>query len=492
MAFLSSLLQFTGTMLLVLLVFNFIILVHELGHFLAARWRGLKVEKFQIWMGKPLWKRMWGDVQWGLGWLPLGGFVSLPQMAPMEALEGRSPDGSSRRNLPPVKPIDKIIVAAAGPLFSVLLAVAFACVVWVVGKPEFEEERTTTVGHVVAGAPADGKLLPGDRILRIDGREVTRFLGIHDSVQWAVASSGSNPIPFVVERPGHEGPLEVLIDAPLEASEEYRRWSEKSWLAQLFSRPPLRKVGIGPVGEVIVNDLYPDGPAEEAGMRRGDRIVSVEGQTVYSIGAFYDMVEKAEGRELAVEVIRDGGSLTLKLKPRPPLEGPEEALKSVHPGVRSWGYENHTLNRVIVHPNPLTLSWHAFANTFSTLGALVSPNSAVSPGHLSGPVGIMNLYYQIFQSPDGWRLVLYFSIILNISLAILNMLPLPVLDGGHIMMSVYEIVRGRSPSLRVLEAVQMACVVLLLSFVLFVTLKDIGGLRSGPVKEIRFAPARSA
>ena len=100
----------------VLALFNLLIFVHELGHFLAARWRGLKVERFAIWFGKPLWKKEINGVEYCLGCIPAGGYVSLPQMAPMEVIEGKS--DQVRADLPPVSPLDKIIVAFAGPLFS--------------------------------------------------------------------------------------------------------------------------------------------------------------------------------------------------------------------------------------------------------------------------------------------------------------------------------------------------------------------------------------
>ena len=102
----------------VVMLFNFMIFIHELGHFFAARWRGLYVDRFQIWFGRPIWKKTVNGVQWGLGWIPAGGFVSLPQMAPMEAIEGRA---ELPKDLKPVTPLDKIIVAAAGPAASFLL-----------------------------------------------------------------------------------------------------------------------------------------------------------------------------------------------------------------------------------------------------------------------------------------------------------------------------------------------------------------------------------
>src|SRR5579862_3300307 len=117
----------------VVLIFNLIIGVHELGHFLAARWRGLKVERFAIWFGKPIWKKKIGGVEYVLGSVPFGGYVSLPQMASMEAIEGKVEEGAEK--LPNVAPLDKIIVAFAGPLFSFSLAVLFAVVVYYIGKP---------------------------------------------------------------------------------------------------------------------------------------------------------------------------------------------------------------------------------------------------------------------------------------------------------------------------------------------------------------------
>src|SRR6201981_2571001 len=103
----------------VLLIFNLLIIVHELGHFLAARWRGLHVDKFGVWFGRPIFKRTVGGVEFSLGWIPAGGFVLLPQMATMEAVEGKA--GVSGSDLPPIKPLDKIIVAGGGAPVSLFL-----------------------------------------------------------------------------------------------------------------------------------------------------------------------------------------------------------------------------------------------------------------------------------------------------------------------------------------------------------------------------------
>src|SRR5213595_2542781 len=106
----------------VLILFNLLIVVHELGHFLAAKWRGLYIEQFGIWFGKPLWKKKINGVVYSLGSIPAGGFVKLPQLAPMDMIEGEA--DVDRETLPPISAFDKIVVALAGPVFSLLLALA--------------------------------------------------------------------------------------------------------------------------------------------------------------------------------------------------------------------------------------------------------------------------------------------------------------------------------------------------------------------------------
>ena len=150
------------TFLEVVLLFNILIIVHELGHFLAAKWCGLKIDKFAIWFGKPLWSKKVDGVEYMLGSIPAGGYVALPQMAPMEAIEGKTE--TPREELPPASPWQKIIVAFAGPLFSFGLALFFATFVWAVGKPSTATEKTTTIGYVIPGGPADGLLSPAAQI----------------------------------------------------------------------------------------------------------------------------------------------------------------------------------------------------------------------------------------------------------------------------------------------------------------------------------------
>lgn len=489
MDILISVLRFIGILLLVVLMFNIMIVVHEWGHFLAGRWRGLYIDRFQIWFGKPIWKKTHNGVQYGLGTIPAGGFVSLPQMAPMEAIEGQVEEGEEKKDLPPIKPIDKIIVAFAGPLFSFLLAVVFAVVVWAVKKPVSEVLTTTTVGYVVEGSPAEkAGIQVGDKILQVDGKVVERFQGMDNSIMWTIISSENKDIKIDLERPG-KGEMTLTVIRPEEAQAEKidGPWYKQFW-TYLSRRPALRMIGVGPHRSPVIAHTLPNSPADVAGLRTGDVIETIDGVEMPQPEDVMAL-KFEDGKAIEVGITRGRKELTVEVVPRVPEKNGERPMLGIQ-----WDAEGI---RTSVRENPVEQVADSFKAIVLTLNAVFSPKSDVKAGHLSGPFGIMSTYYELFKHPDGWRKALWFSVLLNVNLAILNMLPFPVLDGGHIVMASVEAVSRRPIPFKVLEIVQTAFVLFLLGFMAFVTLKDVGdripngdGGGGEPAKAPEFLPPK--
>jgi regulator of sigma E protease len=437
----------------VLILFNLLIVVHELGHFLAARWRGLYIEKFGVWFGKPLWKKTIKGVQYSLGSLPFGGFVALPQLAPMDIIEGKA--DLDRAKLPKISALDKIIVAFAGPLFSLLLALFFAGVVWVVGHPVGEADSTTTIGYVMPDSPAQkAGLQPGDKLLEVDGKPVRRFLGMNDSVGWNVVRSEGDKIPVKFER---DGKVQTVWVEPYKA--ETRGWRRKS----------VRQLLIYPAETPLIETVEPNTPAAAAGLRKGDIIRGFDQTPIYNPVALLEYISKHPENQIVLHVERDGKRLDVPVKPTL-LQTDGEMKPRI--GIR-WD----TTGKIsISHPNPIEQVYNSVTSTLNTIGAVASPKSDVKLQHLSGPVGIGRIYYLLFQSERGWQLALWFSVILNVNLAILNMLPIPVLDGGHIVLAIIESLRRKPVNMRVLEVVQTSCAVLIIGYMLYITFFDVQDL----------------
>ncbi len=467
---LQTILNVALLIFVVVMLFNLIIFVHELGHFLAGKWRGLQIDRFQIWFGKPIWKKEYKGVQYGLGWIPAGGFVALPQMAPMEAIEGGDKD---RKPLPPITPLDKIIVAFAGPLFSILLALLAGVVVWGIGKPK-DFIPSTVVGYVEEGMKAEkAGIRLGDRILEINGEPVNGFAGSLDSITERIVLSSGDKIQFKIQRPGVEKP--ILLTSGFDRPKS--RW---------FQRSGLRQVGLGPEGPALVEGVVKNSPAAKVGLQKGDRILKVDGDKLYSDIQLTQYLKKKDFKAVVLEVKKKSGELvTVEVAPAKPTQ-PSDRDPML--GV-AWNV-NADVDVRIVHPNPLTQVADSLKMMWITITSVADPGSSIGVDHLSGPVGIGQMLFSLLQTEDGWRRILSFLVLFNVNLAVLNMLPFPVLDGGHITMAILEKICGKPIQMKTMEVIQTACALALISLMLYVTSKDIGdkfGRGGGAAKEVRFA-----
>lgn len=441
----------------VLILFNLLIFVHELGHFLAARWRGLKIERFAIWFGKPIWQKEINGVTYCLGSIPAGGYVALPQMAAMEAIEGRTE--SHAGDLPPITPLDKIIVALAGPVFSFGLALVFAVIVWQIGRPVGEAEKNQVIGYVFKDSPADAAgLKPGDEIIAVDGKKVTRFGGIGDSITWRIVRSEGDTIPITFRRDGVEKTVEA------------RPSKEKT---AVWERRALRQIQILPKETAIVARIEPNSPAALGGLKPNDVVVGINGQVLHHAQAISEAIRTNPDRPVELRVKRGTEEFVRSFKPVHPdgwkdnKDIPEE-MRFPQLGIvwESGG------KLTIDHPAPFEQIRASLDAMLSTFGAVLSRKSDIGFQHLSGPVGIVRIYYRLFESENGWRLAIWFSVVLNVNLGLLNLLPIPVLDGGHITLAVIEGLRRRPVNVRIIGAVQTSCAVLIIGYMVFITFFD--------------------
>jgi regulator of sigma E protease len=469
-----SILKFIVILLEVVVLFNLLIFVHEVGHFLAARWRGLKIDRLAIWFGKPIWKKKVNGIEYALGFIPAGGYVALPQMATMEAIEGKSEN--SGQPLPPISPLDKIIVAFAGPLFSFLLALAFGVVVWIVGRPMPQNGgNSTLVGWVDPSGPAGkGGLLPGDRILEIDHQPVTQFAApSQQSVMWRVITSQGTNIDITYERGGETHVVQVT---PFKRA---TRW---------YERRALRQILVDPAEKAIVDSVATNSPASAVGLESGDEIVAVNGQKIYSPMALVleeDLMTNGPINPVKVKVRRGASEFEQVLLAKKPL-------KPANSGPSFGIIWQANTNVVLAHPGPFSQVREGVDQILGTIGAVFSPKSDVGVQQLGGVVMIVRLYTNLFQNENGWRQVLWWSVVINVNLALLNLLPFPVLDGGHIVLGLLEVVRRRPFNARVLDYLQTGCAVLLIGFMVFICFYDttdwVRSARKSREQPVVFAP----
>ena len=516
----------------VFLLFGAAIFVHEFGHFWVALKRGLKVEEFAIGFGPIIWSKTHEGILYSIRAIPAGGFVKLPQMLTSEAIEGK-PEGPADEDsensegeppepveeLPPVSPLSKILVAFAGPFMNVIFAILIAVFIWLVGIPKPINEPV--VGYV--GEQSEEYTIgarPGDRIMNVNDEPIETW----QDVVYAVLDSEGETVAVQVQRGEEQRQFDLPAGTWSGGIRRIRLDNQDLLEVMSFETPSLLgDVGFKP-GDVVLSvngqkaysqyqllDLLmadagqmktvlvargdqevelpfetpdvagvaveqvvtedEDGlstPASKADVQAGDVIKSAAGVRVTSTRQLVDIIQAQDNKEFQLDLLRGDKGIQVSITPKDNRLG--VALKQDIGLV--FKPEPIRYSKELAHPSPAAQIGDVLdkiAITFKALGR--GKESGVGAKDLSGPVGIFGML--AIQVNHDLRLALSFLVLLNINLAILNLLPVPVLDGGHILLSIIEWIRKEPVSVKIQEWATTAFAALLLCFFVYVTFADV-------------------
>ena len=429
----------------VVLMFGASVFVHELGHFLVALWRGMKVEAFAIGFGPRVWSRKHNGIEYSVRWIPAGGFVKLPQMITSEALEGGRSDSPPP---PPATPWSKILVAFAGPLMNVIFAFLVAVVVFFTGLPV--PVNPAIIGHVdEASAEYAAGVRAGDRIVAINGQPV----GSWEEVTERVILSRTNVFAVTLERAGRRETVTLS--------------------ASLNNALGLKMLNLEPQDHPVVRGVLPGSAAEAVGLKPGDTVVSFAGVPIAGREQFIKLIQQRPGEATELVILREGQEVRLTITPRP-----NPATGKGFIGAEIGGSEKVVYQVRRPGPTPWENFREVWQRTIGTLGALLhSKETGVGAKDLSGPVGIFA--FLAAQVSIDYRLALNFLVLLNLHLAILNLLPIPALDGGHLFCFTWEALTRRPVRLAVREKAQQVGMALLLLLMVLIFYNDIARIVTG-------------
>lgn len=433
MQMLPQIVEMILSIIMVVFLFSFTIFVHELGHFLLARMCGMTVDAFAIGMGPAFWKRKINGVEYKLCVFPIGGYVALPQMDP-----SGSPDVSDDddRNLPPAKPLSKIIVGLAGVTFNMIFAVLLAYVIFWQSKAIAPEYESSAVGYVQedSAAYASGIRI-GDSIKSISGESVSTW------EQFIIVAALRESVDLEMIRDSGE-----VYTVTLE--------TEKVTGGRLIP-------GMYPQNYCVVLNFLADSPAREAGLEKGDRIISLDGQKLFSREHMIELINAKAGSPVEMEVDREGETLTLVVAP-------------------SFNEEHQrAMIGISFRTDEVKRPWAQIKShatlIFRILKALVTPSESKAAAQaIGGPVAIIDIFLQF--AAMGLMQALWFTCLLNVNLAVMNLLPIPVLDGGHILFSLWEMITRRPAPAKFVNFMWKTSAILLLSVFVLLTYRDVARL----------------
>lgn len=404
---------------------------HEFGHFWVARLAGVKVLRFSVGFGKVLWsyQKKPDDTEYVISAIPLGGYVKM-----VDEREGKVDDKDLPFAFNRQKLSARAAIVAAGPIFNLILAAALFWVVLVVG----EEGMRPILGKIEADTIAsEAGLLEGDEFVSIDGK-ATPTWGEALNVLVAAALDGETDIAVVVkDRQGKEEARSVKISETDAADPEklYRRLGFNPWMPKL--RP-------------VVDKVMPDSPALAAGLKTGDLLISADGEPIGDWLQWVDYVKNRPGRLIEVEVERDGARQLLSITPKiasasaeggaqQKAEGKIGASVLVPEEVKNALAATYSLGFLEAVPVAFARTYEYSLSTLKMMGKMVLGQASVK--NLSGPISIAQ--YAGESANIGFVHFLRFIALVSVSLGVLNLLPIPVLDGGHLLFFGIEGVIGK-------------------------------------------------
>jgi len=420
-----------------IVVLGFIIVIHELGHFLVAKFFKIKVETFSVGFGPRIVGFRKGDTDYRISAFPLGGYVKMAGDTPSDTLTGEAHEFLSKPKW------QRFLVAAAGPSMNIILAVVLIAGLYMYGTdvPEFMVGQAI-INVIEPGSPAEkAGIKPGDQILEFDGKQNPDW----QDVQNAVLTSPGRNIPIVVERAGKRVELTVTPE---------RKGREEAGDVGMF--PYYRKL--------VVQDFQPNSPALSAGVQRGDEIVAVNGTGIQESGlTLQQIIQKIPGDSFPITVVRDSKRLDFQVSTVMQdgrrmigiiLQTPVVHIKLGPLQAIQKSIQNNTENAVLI---------------FQVIGRLVKREASMK--QLEGPISIINISGRAYQ--EGFVTLFMFMALISMNLGILNIMPIPILDGGVMLLLIIESLLGRDLSLRMKERIVQASVVFILMLMVIVLYNDV-------------------
>lgn len=431
------------TLLAFIAALSVIVAIHEYGHYIVGRWCGIKADIFSIGFGPVLWSRRdRRGTYWQIAALPFGGYVKF--MGDANAASGTASD--TYKQMPPElrrqtmqgAPLwARSATVAAGPVFNFVLSIViFAGVMMFQGQVA----EPLAVGQVKP-LPYDGiTLRPGDELLGIEGERLP-----------SMQEEGEVFESFIDNLP-----KEALLDY------QVRRDGEPITVKGPYPMPPL------------IVQLAPKSAAYDIDLKQGDVIVEVEGTPIVAFNQLKEVVEASKGRPLEIRVWRNGRLLDFVLAPRRVDEPQDEGGFATKwrigiAGGLAYDLATERLGFAEASGNAVAQTWRVVEGSFSGLYHMIT--GAISSCNMTGPIGIAEVSGAM--ASQGVESFIWFIAVLSTAVGLLNLFPIPVLDGGHLVFYAYEAVTGRPPSERILGVLMTGGLVLVLSIMLFALANDV-------------------